>query len=414
MFNAFGGQGSFAWDDPLLLRHQLTEEERLVQDSCRDFCQSHLLPQIQQANRHERTLDHDGMQQLGSVGLLGATLPSHYGGSNLGHVSYGLVTTEVERVDSSYRSAVSVQSSLVMYPIYAYAASEQVKLKYLPELAAGRLVGCFGLTEPNHGSDPGSMETTAVWDAGTQTFVLNGSKCWITHAPIADVFVIWAKQQGGGEGDGRIRGFLVERDTPGLETTVHEGKFALRASCTGSIFLTNVRVPANQALMVHGLRGPFSCLNHARYGISWGVLGAAQSCLQIARQYTLDRHQFGAPLAATQLIQTKLADMMTDIALGQQACLRVGRLMEQGQASPEMVSLLKRHTCTTALNSCRTARDMLGANGICDDYHVIRHVMNLEAVSTYEGTRDVHGLILGRAMTGIPAFAAAPTTTQAS
>ncbi|KAL7570228.1 hypothetical protein ACA910_020653 [Epithemia clementina (nom. ined.)] len=398
--SAFGGTDSFQWDDPLLFREQLTDEERAVQDSTREFCQGELMPQILEANRNEITVDHDWMQKIGSVGMLGSTLPERYGGANLGYVSYGLITTEVERVDSAYRSAVSVQSSLVMFPIFAYAQTDEFKLKFLPELATGRMIGCFGLTEPNHGSDPGSMETKSVFDASTNQFILNGSKSWITNAPIADVFIIWAKNE-----KGKIKGYLVENGTPGLATSIHQGKFSLRASCTGMIFLDNVRVPSTHELSVEGLKGPFSCLNHARYGISWGVLGAAEFCMHMARSYTLDRHQFGAPLAANQLIQKKLVDMLTETALGRQACLRLGRLMEQGRATPEMVSILKRNNCCKALEMARICRDMLGGNGISDEYHIIRHMMNLEAVNTYEGTQDVHALILGRAITGIPAFA---------
>eukprot|EP00523_Entomoneis_sp_CCMP467_P000370 CAMPEP_0168749344 /NCGR_PEP_ID=MMETSP0724-20121128/16664_1 /TAXON_ID=265536 /ORGANISM="Amphiprora sp., Strain CCMP467" /LENGTH=448 /DNA_ID=CAMNT_0008797243 /DNA_START=287 /DNA_END=1633 /DNA_ORIENTATION=- len=401
-FDAFGAkQESFSWEDPLLFSDQLlTAEERTIQDSVRDFCQGELMPQILEANRHEKTLGHDMMQQMGSVGLLGSTLPERFGGSGLGYVSYGLLTTEVERVDSSYRSAMSVQSSLVMYPIYAYG-SDALKQKYLPELASGRFIGCFGLTEPNHGSDPGSMETKSVYDAGTNEFILTGSKNWITNSPIADIFIVWAKNE-----QGKIKGYLVEKGTPGLDAPAIKGKFSLRASCTGMIFLDNVRVPASQELSVEGLKGPFSCLNHARYGIAWGVLGAAEFCLHMARSYSLDRQQFGRPLAANQLIQKKLADMMTEIHLGRLACLQVGRLMEQGRAKPEQVSLIKRNNCGKALDMARTARDMLGGNGISDEYHVIRHVMNLEAVNTYEGTHDVHALILGRAITGLQAFTA--------
>ena len=408
VFNAFGrGNGSFVWDDPFLLRDQLTDEERVIQDSTREFCQTELMPQILEANRHEETINHDWMQKMGSVGLLGSTLPERYGGANLGYVSYGLATTEVERVDSSYRSAVSVQSSLVMYPIYAYG-SEELKRKYLPELASGRFVGCFGLTEPDHGSDPSSMGTQSVLDTSTNEFILNGSKSWITHAPIADVFIIWARSE---NDNNKIKGYVVDKGTPGLETRVHDGKFSLRASSTGMIFLEDVRVPASRELAVEGLKGPFSCLNHARYGISWGVLGAAEYCMHQARSYTLDRKQFGAPLAANQLIQKKLADMLTEISLGRQACLRLGRLMEVGRGAPEMVSLLKRNNCGKALEMARICRDMLGGNGISDEYHVIRHVMNLEAVNTYEGTHDIHALILGRAITGIPAFTPLPPHT---
>jgi glutaryl-CoA dehydrogenase len=347
------------------------------------------------------------MQKMGAVGLLGPTLPEKYGGAGLGYVSYGLLTTEVERVDSAYRSAMSVQSSLVMYPIFAYA-SEELKLKYLPELAAGRFVGCFGLTEPNHGSDPAGMEARARYDAGTDEYVLNGSKTWITNSPIADVLIIWAKSE---EENGRIKGYIVERDAVGLETPTIHGKFSLRASCTGMIYLSDVRVPSSHQLQVTGMKGPFSCLNMARYGISWGVLGAAEFCFETARQYSLDRKQFDAPLAANQLIQKKLVDMSTDIAIGRQACLQQGRLMEAGKAHPETVSMIKRHNCGKALDTARTARDMLGGNGISDEYHVIRHVMNLEAVNTYEGTHDIHALILGRAITDISAFAAPITKT---
>ncbi|GAX24537.1 glutaryl-CoA dehydrogenase [Fistulifera solaris] len=399
--NAFQSKAPYLWDDPFLFRSQLTEEECTVWDAAREFCQGHLMPNIVQANRHEITLDHRLMQDMGHVGLLGATLPPVYGGSGLGYVSYGLLATEVERVDSSYRSAMSVQSSLVMYPIYAYG-SETLRLKYLPKLATGEFIGCFGLTEPNHGSDPGNMETRAVCDG--DTYVLNGSKNWITNSPIADVFVIWARLVDVDGQPGDIRGFVVEKETPGLTAPKIEGKFSLRASCTGMIFMEDVHVAAENMLQVKGLKGPFSCLNHARYGIAWGVLGAAEFCMHQARQYTLDRKQFGAPLAATQFVQRKLADMSTDITLGRQACLRVGRLMDEGQAKPEMVSMIKRNNCGKALDMVRTARDMLGGNGISDEYHIIRHMMNLEAVNTYEGTHDVHALILGRAITGIPAF----------
>jgi len=358
-------------------------------------------------NRHEKTFDHAMMQQLGGVGFLGSTLPEEYGGSGLGYASYGLLATEVERVDSGFRSAMSVQSSLVMYPIYAYG-NEGLRRKYLPELAAGRFVGCFGLTEPNHGSDPGGMETRAVYDAGTDEYVLNGSKNWITNSPIADVFVVWAKNE---SEEGKICGYVLEKGTPGLEAPKIEGKMSLRASSTGMIFMEDVRIPAShQFESVRGLKGPFGCLNNARYGISWGVLGAAEFCMHAARSYTLDRKQFGSPLAANQLIQKKLADMSTEITLGRQACLRVGRLMDSGKAKPEMVSMIKRNNCGKALDVARMGRDMLGGNGISDEYHVMRHVVNLEAVNTYEGTHDVHALILGRAITGIPAFAPAPAS----
>jgi glutaryl-CoA dehydrogenase len=406
IFNAFassGTSGGYDWQDPFLLfQNQLTSEERAVYEAAKAYCQGELLPGIVEANRHgKNTFNHVQMQEMGNLGMLGCTLPTVYGGSNLGYVSYGLLATAVEAVDSAYRSAMSVQSSLVMYPIYAYASSHELKLKYLTELASGRMIGAFGLTEPNHGSDPGSMETRVVYDKGTNEFVLNGSKNWITNSPIANVFVIWAKSSSTGE----IKGYIVEKGTPGLSCPEIPGKFSLRASSTGMIFMENVRVPASHELKVSGLKGPFSCLNHARYGISWGVLGAADFCMHQARSYTLERLQFGAPLAANQLIQKKLADMSTDIALGRQGSLAVGRLMEQGLARPEMVSLVKRNNCGKALDIARTARDMLGANGVCDEYHVIRHVMNLEAVNTYEGTHDIHALILGRAITGIPAFA---------
>ena len=400
---AFGGK--YQWDDPFMLRDtQLVEEERQVWDMAHAFCQQELQPKVLHANRHEDSLDKAGMQALGSVGLLGATIPEQYGGAGLGYVSYGLLATEVERVDSGYRSAMSVQSSLVMYPIFQYGSEEQ-RRKYLPELAAGNLVGCFGLTEPNHGSDPSSMETTATYDAGTNEFVLQGSKNWITNSPIADVFVVWARTKKV-NGDGReIRGYVIEKGTPGLEAPKIDGKFSLRASATGMIFMDQVRIPKeNQLPNVAGLKGPFGCLNNARYGIAWGVLGAAEFCLHQARDYALDRHQFGAPLAANQLIQKKFADMSTDIALGRQACLQVGRLMEAGKAAPDMVSMIKRNNCGKSLDIARQARDVLGGNGISDEYHVIRHVMNLEAVNTYEGTHDIHALILGRAITGIPAF----------
>ena len=371
----------------------------MVQDAANAFCQQELQPRIMMANRNEETMDKALMQQMGSLGLLGPTISEIYGGPGLGYVSYGLIAAEVERVDSAYRSAMSVQSSLVMYPIYAYG-SDQQKMKYLPELAQGNLIGCFGLTEPNHGSDPSSMETRAVYDEGTGEFILNGAKNWITNSPIADVFVVWARNE-----EGRVQGFILEKGMPGLEAPKIEGKFSLRASSTGMIFMEDVRVPASNALPhISGLKGPFGCLNNARYGIAWGTLGAAEFCMNQAREYTLDRKQFGAPLAANQLIQKKLADMSTEISLGRQACLQVGRLMEKGQAAPDMISMIKRNSCGKALDIARTARDMLGGNGISDEYHIIRHVMNLEAVNTYEGTHDIHALILGRAITGIPSF----------
>lgn len=396
--DAFGG-APYDWEDPFRFRQQLREEEKGVWDAVRSFCEAELKPGVLQANRHEETLDHNLMKRMGDVGMLGATIPTKFGGAGLNYVSYGLLATEVERVDSSYRSAMSVQSSLVMYPIYAYG-TEKMKKRYLPELAKGSMVGCFGLTEPNHGSDPSSMETRSKYDSGTNEFVLNGSKNWITNSPIADLFVIWARNE-----KGKIRGYLVEKGTPGLEAPKIEGKFSLRASTTGMIFLDDVRIPKeNEFPIIQGLKGPFGCLNHARYGIAWGVLGAAEFCMHMARDYTLERHQFGAPLAANQLVQRKLADMSTDIALGRQAALQVGRLMEQGNAAPDMISMLKRNNCGKALDCARMARDMLGGNGVSDEYGVIRHMMNLEAVNTYEGTHDIHALILGRAITGIPSF----------
>jgi len=385
----------FRWDDPLLLDEQLTDEERLVRDSTRAYCEEKLLPRIVDANRHER-FDREILNEMGAMGLLGATLDG-YGCSGVNHVCYGLIAREVERVDSGYRSAMSVQSSLVMYPIHAYGTELQ-RQKYLPQLATGERVGCFGLTEPNHGSDPGSMQTRARKIA--DGYLLHGSKMWITNAPIADLFVVWAKDD-----DGDIRGFLLDKGMKGLSAPKIEGKFSLRASVTGEIVMDDVFVPDENLLPnVKGLKGPFGCLNKARYGIAWGALGAAEACWHAARQDTLDRQQFGRPLAANQLIQWKLANMQTEIALGLEAVLRVGRLTDAGRASPEMVSLIKRNSCGKALEIARTARDMHGANGIADEFHVIRHMMNLEAVNTYEGTHDIHALILGRAQTGIPAF----------
>ncbi|KAL3807519.1 hypothetical protein ACHAXA_000095 [Cyclostephanos tholiformis] len=394
--NAFGG--SFDWRDPLKFDALLTDEELAIRSSANAFCQSHLQPRILMANRNEVAFNHENMKEMGSMGLLGPTIPEKYGGSGLGYVSYGLIAAEVERVDSSYRSAMSVQSSLVMHPIYAFG-SDDMRKKYLPELAKGDMIGCFGLTEPNHGSDPSSMETRSKYDASTNEYVLNGSKNWITNSPIADLYVVWARNEGG-----KIRGYVVERDTPGLSAPKIEGKGALRASATGMIFMEDVRVPAGNQLDVSGLKGPFSCLNNARYGIAWGALGAAEDCFLRARDYVMDRRQFGAPLGANQLIQKKLADMETDISLGRLGCLQVGRLMEGGMASPSMVSLIKRNSCGKALDIARGARDMLGGNGISDEYHIFRHMNNLEAVNTYEGTHDIHALILGREITGIPAF----------
>lgn len=402
---AFSRDGLYNWRDPLLLNTTLlTGDERAIQEMTNAFCQQELMPGIINANRNEVHCDHLMMEKMGSMGLLGCTIPAKYGCAGLGYVSYGLIATEVERVDSSYRSAMSVQSSLVMYPIYQYAITEEIKMKYLPDLASGKLIGCFGLTEPNHGSDPSSMETKAVYDPATDEYILNGSKNWITNSPIADVFVVWAKAD-----DGSIRGYIIEKGTPGLTAPKIEGKFSLRASTTGMIFMEDVRVPAANQLNVRGLKGPFSCLNNARYGISWGVFGAAEACMDIAHDYTLSRYQFGAPLASNQLIQKKLADMSTDITMGRLGSMQIGRLMESGLAKPEMVSMLKRNNCGKALDIARAARDMLGGNGISDEYHVIRHVMNLEAVNTYEGTHDIHALILGRAITGISAFVPYPS-----
>ncbi len=385
----------FQWDDALLLDEQLTDDERMIRDAARDYCQGRLQPRVLEANRHER-FDREIMTELGELGFLGSTIEG-YGCAGVSHVAYGLVAREVERVDSGYRSAMSVQSSLVMYPIYAYGTEEQ-KQKYLPKLATGEWVGCFGLTEPNHGSDPGSMITRArSVDGG---YSLSGAKMWITNSPIADVFVVWAKTD-----DGEIRGFVLDKGMKGLSAPKIEGKFSLRASITGEIVMDEVFVPeANLLPNVRGLKGPFGCLNKARYGIAWGAMGAAEFCWHAARQYTLDRKQFGRPLAATQLMQLKLANFQTEITLGLQAALRVGRLMDEGRAAPEMISLIKRNNCGKALEIARISRDMHGGNGISDEFHVIRHVMNLEAVNTYEGTHDVHALILGRAQTGIAAF----------
>ncbi len=388
----------FAWDDPFLLEDQLTDEERMIRDAARDYCQDKLAGRVLEANRNE-TFDRDIMTEMGAMGLLGATIPEDYGGAGVGYVAYGLIAREVERVDSGYRSAMSVQSSLVMHPIYAYGTDEQ-RAKYLPKLASGEWIGCFGLTEPDAGSDPGSMLTRAkAVDGG---FSLSGAKNWITNSPIADVFVVWAKSDAHG---GKIRGFILERGMKGLVAPKIEGKFSLRASITGMIAMDEVFVPAENLLPnVEGLAGPFGCLNRARYGIAWGVMGAAEFCWHAARSYTLDRKQFGRPLAQTQLIQKKLADMQTEIALGLQGALRLGRLFDEGRAPAELISLMKRNNCGKALDIARVARDMHGGNGISDEYDVIRHVMNLETVNTYEGTHDVHALILGRAQTGLQAF----------
>ncbi len=384
----------FDWRDPLLLETQLTDDERMIRDAAREYCQNRLMPRILEANRHE-TFDREIMTEMGALGFLGPTIPEQYGGAGVNHVSYGLVAREVERVDSSYRSAMSVQSSLVMHPIHAFG-SESVRMKYLPKLASGEWVGCFGLTEPDHGSDPGAMSTRARKVEGG--YRLTGTKTWITNSPIADVAVVWANLEG------KIHGFVVERGYEGFSTPKIEGKFSLRASVTGQIVLDDCFVPEENHLEVQGLKGPFSCLNKARYGISWGSMGAAEFCWHAARQYTLDRTQFGRPLAHTQLIQKKLADMQTEITLGLQGALQLGRLMDSGQWAPEMVSLMKRNNCGKAIEIARQARDMHGGNGVSDEYHVIRHVMNLEAVNTYEGTHDVHALILGRAQTGLQAF----------
>jgi glutaryl-CoA dehydrogenase len=386
----------FDWTDPLLLDDMLTDEERMVRDSAHAYCQEKLFPRVLEANRHER-FDREIMNEMGALGFLGATIEG-YGCAGVNYVCYGLIAREVERVDSGYRSAMSVQSSLVMHPIYTFGSQEQ-RQKYLPKLASGEWVGCFGLTEPDHGSDPAGMTTRATQVTGG--WRLSGAKMWITNSPIADVLVVWAKTE-----DEVIRGFILERGMKGLSTPKIEGKFSLRASATGEIAMDEVFVPEENLLPgVKGLRGPFSCLNSARYGIAWGALGAAEFCWHAARNYTLERRQFGRPLAANQLVQKKLVDMQTEITLGLHACLRLGRLKDLGRDAPEMVSILKRNNCGKALDIARNARDMHGGNGIADEYHVIRHVMNLEAVNTYEGTHDIHALILGRAQTGIAAFA---------
>jgi glutaryl-CoA dehydrogenase len=393
-------KASFNWEDPLLLDDQLTEDERMVRDAARAYCQDKLQPRVLEAFRHEKT-DPAIFREMGALGLLGPTLPPEYGCPGLNYVSYGLIAREVERVDSGYRSMMSVQSSLVMLPIYEFGTEEQRK-KYLPKLATGEYIGCFGLTEPNHGSDPASMETRAKVVPGG--YELSGAKMWISNSPFADVFVVWAKCQGG-DFDGRIKGFILEKGMKGLSAPAIHGKFGLRASLTGEIVMDQVFVSDAQLLPnVEGLKGPFTCLNSARYGIAWGALGAAESCWHIARQYTMDRHQFGRPLAANQLIQKKLADMQTEITLGLQGCLRLGRMKDEGTAAVEITSIMKRNSCGKSLDIARVARDMLGGNGISDEYGVIRHMVNLEVVNTYEGTHDVHALILGRAQTGIQAF----------
>ena len=389
-------KAQFQWDDPLLLNDQLSEDERMVRDAANDYCQSKLAPRILEAFRHEKT-DPAIFREMGEIGLLGPTIPSQYGGPGLNSVAYGLIAREVERVDSGYRSMMSVQSSLVMLPIFEFG-SEAQRQKYLPKLASGEWIGCFGLTEPNHGSDPGSMITRAKSVPGG--FSVTGAKMWISNSPFADVFVVWAKND-----DGRIRGFILEKGMKGLSAPAIHGKFGLRASLTGEIVMDEVFVPAeNELPSVEGLKGPFTCLNSARYGIAWGALGAAEDCWHRARQYVLDRKQFGRPLAANQLIQKKLADMQTEITLGLQGCMRLGRMKDEGSAAPEITSIMKRNSCGKSLDIARVARDMLGGNGISDEYGIIRHMVNLEVVNTYEGTHDIHALILGRAMTGIQAF----------
>ena len=389
---------NFKWDDPFFLDEQLTEDERMIKDTARDYAQDKLFSRVLQANRDEE-FHREIMNEMGELGLLGATIPEKYGCSGVNYVSYGLVAREVERVDSGYRSAMSVQSSLVMHPIYTYG-NEAQREKYLPGLATGELVGCFGLTEPDYGSDPGSMITRA--EKTENGYLLNGAKMWITNSPIADLAVVWAKL------DGVIRGFIVDRGTPGFETPKIEGKFSLRASVTGQIVLSDAEIPEENLLPnTKGLAGPFGCLNKARYGIAWGAMGAAEFCWRAARSYTLDRVQFGRPLAANQLIQKKMADMQTEITLGLQGALRIGRLMDDDNLAVENISLMKRNNCGKALDVARMARDMHGGNGISDEYHVIRHMMNLETVNTYEGTHDVHALILGRAQTGLQAFTGA-------
>jgi glutaryl-CoA dehydrogenase len=399
--SASKSKAAFVWDDPFLLDQQLTDEERMVRDAARQFCDDKLMTRVKEAFRNE-SFDPAVMREMGEMGLLGITLPEEYGGAGQTYVQYGLAAREVERVDSGYRSTMSVQSSLVIYPIYAYGSEAQRKT-YLPKLASGEWIGCFGLTEPDHGSDPGGMKTNAR--RTKDGFVLNGAKTWISNAPVANVAVVWAKCDMGDGSKPEIRGFIVERGTKGFSTPKIEGKFSLRASITGGIVLEDCLVPETALLPnVAGLKGPFGCLNRARYGIAWGAMGAAEFCWHAARQYTLDRKQFGRPLAANQLIQKKLADMQTEIALGLQGALRLGRMMDEGTAAPEAVSLMKRNNCGKALDIARLARDMHGGNGISDEYHVIRHLVNLETVNTYEGTHDVHALILGRAQTGIQAF----------
>ncbi|MBR7781920.1 acyl-CoA dehydrogenase [Undibacterium luofuense] len=386
----------FQWEDPLLLSSQLTEEERMVQDAARAYCEERLMPRVLEAFRHEKT-DPAIFREMGELGLLGPTIPAEYGGAGLNYVSYGLIAREVERVDSGYRSMMSVQSSLVMVPIFEFGTEAQ-KQKYLPKLATGEWIGCFGLTEPNHGSDPASMVTRAKSVPGG--YSLSGAKMWITNSPIADVFVVWAKTD-----DGKIRGFILEKGWKGLTAPAIHGKVGLRASITGEIVMDEVFVPEENLMPgVEGLKGPFTCLNSARYGIAWGALGAAEYCWHMARQYTIDRKQFGKPLAANQLVQKKLADMQTEITLALQGCLRLGRMKDEGTAAVEITSIMKRNSCGKSLDIARVARDMLGGNGISDEFGIARHMVNLEVVNTYEGTHDIHALILGRAQTGIAAF----------
>ena len=388
-------KAAFQWDDPLLLEDLLSNEERMVRDAARAYCQDKLMPRVVEANRHEK-FHREIMNEMGELGFLGPTIEG-YGCAGVNHVCYGLIAREVERVDSGYRSALSVQSSLVMYPISVFG-SEAQKQKYLPKMASGEWIGCFGLTEPNAGSDPAGMLTHGK--KADRGYLLSGAKMWITNAPLADVLLVWAKDDGG-----VIRGFILEKGMKGLSTPKIEGKFSLRSSVTGEIVMDNVFVPEENVLPdVSGLKGPFSCLNKARFGIAWGALGAAEFCWHAARSYTLERKQFGRPLAANQLVQLKLVNMQTEITLGLHAALRLGRLLDEGRAAPEMISLLKRNSCGKSLDIARVARDMHGGNGIADEFHVIRHMMNLEAVNTYEGTHDIHALILGRALTGIPAF----------
>jgi glutaryl-CoA dehydrogenase len=390
-------KASFQWDDPLLLTAQLNDDERMVRDAAQAYCQDKLAPRVLDSFRHERT-DATIFREMGELGLLGPTIPAQYGGAGLNYVSYGLIAREVERIDSGYRSMMSVQSSLVMVPINAFGTEAQ-KQKYLPRLASGELIGCFGLTEPNHGSDPGSMVTRAKSVKGG--YMLSGAKMWITNSPIADVFMVWAKTD-----DGLIRGFILEKGWKGLSSPAIHGKVGLRTSITGEIVMDEVFVPEENLLPeVSGLKGPFTCLDSARFGIAWGALGAAEFCWHTARQYTLDRKQFGRPLAANQLVQKKLADMQTEITMGLQGCLRLGRMKDEGTAAVEITSIMKRNSCGKALEIARMARDMLGGNGISDEFGVIRHLVNLEVVNTYEGTHDIHALILGRAQTGIAAFA---------